>query len=238
MGKLEGASPVTQHPQTALKSQGRGLIKGPCANPTSSYLWTWIHERIFLALDWSDTNLVRLPSLVDSVFSGGLSAAPEPSTFSDVLDKTFSSIWGEFWAFLVSSPLALGTCLLVVTAIVVKMFRIIRWAPLAIGGRDQVRRFSAADRAFLMERAGNRCERHFLSLWRCPATQKLQADHIHPHSKGGRTHIRNGQLLCARHNKEKSARIPFEWQLRLLARNRASYFPAGMDGRVIRGRVK
>ncbi len=48
----------------------------------------------------------------------------------------------------------------------------------------------------------------------------------------------NGQILCLKHNKQKSARIPYEWKLRLLARNRASYFPAGVRGRVIRGRLK
>jgi hypothetical protein len=36
---------------------------------------------------------------------------------------------------------------------------------------------------------------------------KFQADHIYPHSLGGRTIIDNGELLCERHNKSKGAKI-------------------------------
>lgn len=34
-----------------------------------------------------------------------------------------------------------------------------------------------------------------------------QADHIFPHSKGGRTDIENGELLCSYHNRSKGAKI-------------------------------
>jgi 5-methylcytosine-specific restriction endonuclease McrA len=36
---------------------------------------------------------------------------------------------------------------------------------------------------------------------------QYQADHVFPHSKGGRTHIENGELLCAHHNQSKGARV-------------------------------
>ena len=31
-----------------------------------------------------------------------------------------------------------------------------------------------------------------------------EADHVHPWSKGGKTKVENGQVLCSRHNKKKS----------------------------------
>jgi hypothetical protein len=59
---------------------------------------------------------------------------------------------------------------------------------------------------------------------RCTETEKLHADHVHPHSKGGSTTVANGQVLCSRHNKQKAARIPFNWELWRLEKQRASYF--------------
>ncbi len=35
---------------------------------------------------------------------------------------------------------------------------------------------------------------------------KYQADHVLPHSKGGKTDIENGELLCAYHNQSKGAK--------------------------------
>jgi hypothetical protein len=52
-----------------------------------------------------------------------------------------------------------------------------------------------------------------LLFGRCKETAKLHADRVHPHSKGGSTTVANGQLLCTRHNKQKAARIPFNWEL-------------------------
>ncbi|MDO8731129.1 MAG: HNH endonuclease [Actinomycetota bacterium] len=124
--------------------------------------------------------------------------------------------------------------LVAASALSISVYRTIRWTLLGIAGKDPVRRFSATDRALLIARAGHKCEQHFLWFWRCRTTTNLEADHVHPHSKGGKTHIENGQVLCARHNKQKSARIPYNWELRLLAKSRTAYFPPGTSVRVIR----
>jgi hypothetical protein len=42
--------------------------------------------------------------------------------------------------------------------------------------------------------------------------------------------------LCRRHNREKSARLPWNWQLNRLAKRRASYFPLNHDPIVVRQR--
>jgi hypothetical protein len=100
--------------------------------------------------------------------------------------------------------------------------------------RDPVRRFSRAQRSLILARAGGRCEHHGLLTKRCRETQKLEADHIHPHSRGGQTHVDNGQALCRAHNRSKRAAIPFNWQLRTLERQRASYYPPGQLSAVVR----
>ncbi|MGY1741180.1 HNH endonuclease [Blastococcus sp. SYSU D01050] len=80
-----------------------------------------------------------------------------------------------------------------------------------------------------MARAGHRCEHHAWLFGRCTATQRLEADHVHPHSRGGATSLTNGQVLCRTHNSRKANRIPWTWELERLARRRQSYFPAGMS---------
>ncbi|MGW3973916.1 HNH endonuclease [Streptomyces ardesiacus] len=50
-----------------------------------------------------------------------------------------------------------------------------------------------------------------------------EADHIHPWSRGGATELWNGQMLCRRHNRRKSNRVPsplYHWRL---ARRRKKY---------------
>lgn len=74
--------------------------------------------------------------------------------------------------------------------------------------RDPVRLFSAAQRRYLMAQAGARCEHRPLLWFRCFRNTRLQADHIMPWSRGGRTTIENGQMLCATHNRRKTNRIP------------------------------
>jgi hypothetical protein len=101
-------------------------------------------------------------------------------------------------------------------------------------GRDPRRTFSRADKVQLLQRAGHRCERHSWLLGRCRETEALQADHVHPHSRGGATDVANGQALCRRHNKQKSDRVPWNWELDRLARRRESYFPAGTPTAVAR----
>ncbi|MGY1653410.1 HNH endonuclease [Geodermatophilus sp. SYSU D01119] len=100
--------------------------------------------------------------------------------------------------------------------------------------RDPVRRFSRTDRRAVLDRAGHRCEHHSLVEGRCRATEDLQADHVHPHSRGGATAVENAQALCRRHNERKSARVPWDRELRRLAHRRAAYFPPGVPTAVVR----
>ncbi len=86
----------------------------------------------------------------------------------------------------------------------------------------------------VVNRSGHRCEHHPVVGGRCRATEDLQADHVHPHSRGGATAVENAQALCRRHNKRKSARVPWDWQLRRLAHRRAAYFPPGAPTAVVR----
>lgn len=74
--------------------------------------------------------------------------------------------------------------------------------------RDPVRIFTADQKRFLMAQAGARCEHRPLLWFRCFRNTRLQADHIMPWSRGGRTTIENGQMLCATHNRRKTNRIP------------------------------
>lgn len=101
-------------------------------------------------------------------------------------------------------------------------------------GRDPRRTFSRAEKAALLERAGHRCEHHSWLLGRCRETEALQADHAHPHSRGGATDVANGQALCRRHNKQKADRVPWNGELDRLARRRESYFPPGTPTAVVR----
>jgi 5-methylcytosine-specific restriction endonuclease McrA len=82
-------------------------------------------------------------------------------------------------------------------------------------------------------RAGSRCEHYSWIDGRCRQTEGLQAGHIHPHSRGGATDIPNGQALCRRHNKQKSDRVPSNWQWTRLARRREGYFPPGIPTVVV-----
>lgn len=74
--------------------------------------------------------------------------------------------------------------------------------------RDPVRIFTADQKRYLMAQAGARCEHRPLLWFRCFRNTRLQADHIMPWSRGGRTTIENGQMLCATHNRRKTNRIP------------------------------
>jgi HNH endonuclease len=101
-------------------------------------------------------------------------------------------------------------------------------------GRDPRRTFSRAEKVALLERAGHRCEHHSWLLGRCRETEALQADHVHPHSRGGATDVANGQALCRRHNRGKAARVPWGWELARMQRRRRAYFPPGPVTAVVR----
>jgi hypothetical protein len=112
----------------------------------------------------------------------------------------------------------------------------VRSARVAIhtGPRDPVRLFSRADKVLLLARAGHRCEFHGLIGGRCRSMDLLEADHVHPWSRGGATHVRNGQILCRTHNRDKSAAIPWDRSLRKLADRRAAYYPHDVDRAIVR----
>lgn len=88
-----------------------------------------------------------------------------------------------------------------------------------------MRCFPRADKALLLAWAGNRCEHHSL-FGRCKSTDRLEADHIHPHSRGRWTRVSNGQILCKAHNQAKRANIPWNRSLRKIFERRAAYYPA------------
>ncbi|MDQ1750692.1 MAG: hypothetical protein QOE71_1748 [Pseudonocardiales bacterium] len=138
------------------------------------------------------------------------------------------------WLGITSSPVIVVLSCLVVLAVILKAFRAIRWLPLTAAPRDPLRRFAGVERATIMTRAGGRCEFHGLVGGRCRQTEKLHADHVHPHSRGGSTSVANGQALCSRHNKQKAARIPLEWELRRIEKRRRAYFPDGVSTAVVR----
>ena len=155
------------------------------------------------------------------------SAVPWDKEVFDFLSQLTSSAWEA----LSSSPwLAAVFALIVLRALTRTVRSVIH------GGhpKDPVRLFSGPARAEIFARAGRRCEQHSWLVGRCRETRRLQADHVHPHSRGGATAVQNGQALCGRHNSRKAASVPWDWQLARLARRRDSYFPAGIPRHVVR----
>jgi hypothetical protein len=159
---------------------------------------------------------------------------PLPSSIPNPIGTIFRSVADGMWLAATSSPWLGAVLCLWAVVVILRIYRWIRWAPIAAAGPDQVRLFTGVDRAAILSRAGQQCERHGLLFGRCSETEKLQADHVHPHSKGGGTTVANVQVLCSRHNKQKGARIPSNWELRRLEKQRVSYFPAGVKGAVVR----
>lgn len=111
------------------------------------------------------------------------------------------------------------------------------WALLKVRGRlsrrrDPVRLFTSKQRKAAYHYAGGRCEYKPLFWRRCPARHNLQGDHIYPWSQGGRTIPSNLQMLCAKHNRRKSALVPNWWYIKRLEHRRRSYFPQGVSVKV------
>jgi 5-methylcytosine-specific restriction endonuclease McrA len=159
--------------------------------------------------------------------------SPTPLHRSPTVDYRMivGSVLRGIWMAATSSPwIAVGlSCFVVMTG--VQTIQSIRYPS---GVRDPVRRFSRVDKAVILARAGQRCEHHGWIFGRCKATAGLEADHVHPHSRGGWTNVANGQALCHTHNRAKRANIPYNWQLRNLQRRRAGYFPVDVPVAVIR----
>jgi hypothetical protein len=143
-------------------------------------------------------------------------------------------IFCGFWTAIATLPWWVVVLLAVV--VLSAMVRSVRTAIHGGHPRDAVRRFSHAERRMIFVRAGNRREHHFPIFGRCRTTTGLEADHLHPHSRGGWTSVSNGQALRQRHNREKSARVPWNRQLNNLAKRRSTYFVLGHDPVVVRHR--
>jgi hypothetical protein len=167
----------------------------------------------------------------EDVMSPAPTPTPSPTAPANPTSTIVHAVWTGLWGAITSSPLvAIFFGLAAAGAIVGFVRSIIH------GGnpRDPIRRFSRTDKAEILRRAGGRCEHHGWLLGRCRATQTLEADHVHPWSRGGQTAVLNGQALCKRHNREKRATIPYGWQLRALDKRRAAYFPPAVSAAVMR----
>jgi hypothetical protein len=160
---------------------------------------------------------------------GPTPSPPTPPSAGSLLH----SVWTGLWAAATSSPLVAVFFAIALGGAVVRLARA------AIHGgcaRDPIRRFTGTDKAVILGRAGGRCEHHAWLGGRCRQIERLEADHIHPWSRGGQTAIANGQALCKRHNRAKRATIPYGWQLRALEKRRATYFAPGISGAIVRRR--
>jgi CRISPR/Cas system Type II protein with McrA/HNH and RuvC-like nuclease domain len=78
--------------------------------------------------------------------------------------------------------------------------------------KDENRAFSELERIIIYRRDKGVCQQ-CLKEGKPENEAKVswsnyQADHVFPHSKGGKTIIENGELLCAYHNQSKGAKMP------------------------------
>lgn len=146
------------------------------------------------------------------------------SIFSTLGDDLAAAIWDGLRGVPV---LVIGLVLaLVVLTKGVSAFKFGRRKP-----RDPQRLFTAAQRREMLDRSGGRCEHNPLIGGRCRAVANA-GDHIYPWSKGGLTILSNGQMLCRRHNSQKSNHIPSRFYIHRLEVRRRHYFPAGVDPKV------
>ena len=95
------------------------------------------------------------------------------------------------------------------------------------GPRDPVRCFSRSDKALLLAWSGHRCEHHGL-FGRCEATERLEADHIHPHSRGGWTRVSNGVRGHEKVPTGGRIRVPTGGQVAVPAAGRSRWLPVSM----------
>ncbi|MCP5381408.1 MAG: DUF262 domain-containing protein [Kordiimonadaceae bacterium] len=77
--------------------------------------------------------------------------------------------------------------------------------------KDEKRAFSELQRIMIYRTGKGLCQeciREGQSEWESRVSwTDFQADHVIPHSKGGKTILENGELLCRYHNQSKGARI-------------------------------
>jgi HNH endonuclease len=133
-------------------------------------------------------------SLTEAVETGmGAPIAGPGMAAGDIVGEVLRSVLAE----VLSTPWLVGLLVLLAIGKLVQFGRAVVHGG---HGRDPRRTFSGAQKTQLLERAGHRCKDHSWLLGRCRATTALQADHVHPHSRGGATDVANGQALCKRHN--------------------------------------
>ncbi len=159
-----------------------------------------------------------------------MTAAPDQPTAPSAFDLVRAFADG-LWAGVTASPLTMAIAAVFAVLMAV---RVVQAVAHPVDRRDPVRRFSRYDKATILMRAGGRCEHHGLVFGRCKQTERLEADHVHPHSRGGQTAVANGQALCRHHNRAKRASVPYRWQLRRLERRREQYFPPSVPRSVTR----
>jgi len=94
-----------------------------------------------------------------------MTPAPRLSPFSTAnpIGTIFGSVGHGMWLAATSSLWLDAVFCLLIVSVMARVYRAIRWAPIAAAGLDPVRRFSGVDRAAIFSRAGARCERHSLS---------------------------------------------------------------------------
>jgi 5-methylcytosine-specific restriction endonuclease McrA len=83
--------------------------------------------------------------------------------------------------------------------------------------RDMTRMYPKDVKMRLLRSAGFQCEHHYLGVFRCTRTSRLEADHVWPWCLGGRTSYGNGSILCKSHNASKGGRAPgpvYVWRMR------------------------
>ena len=89
-------------------------------------------------------------------------------------------------------------------------FQYLKTKGLVIIEKDQNRAFSELERIIIYRRDKGLCQQCLREgkpeLEARVSWSKYQADHVIPHSKGGKTDIENAELLCAFHNQSKGAK--------------------------------
>jgi superfamily II DNA or RNA helicase len=83
-------------------------------------------------------------------------------------------------------------------------------------GAGERRRFNDGERVALYLAAGGRCEcQGCRACGPGPCTRELDpgwhADHVHPHSRDGKTDVTNGQAMCPPCNREKGDKMDGSW---------------------------
>jgi hypothetical protein len=151
-----------------------------------------------------------------------------PSTPAGVLAHTLP---GAFWHAATSSPWGIALMALAALTFVARVVRVLVVGSIA---KDTARTFSRSQKDLLLARAGYQCEHHGFLFGRCKEETKLEADHVHPHSRGGWTRVENGQILCRQHNRLKRANVPWNFELRAIEKQRLAYYPTEVSGAVVR----